>query len=401
MIRKIVYFSWLLSVFTLTPYPITEAQTPSSTKAQTPTQQAPPQAQQAPPQAQQAPSQAQQAPSQLSKRLRNQAQQAPSQAQQAPSQAEQAQPQGQRAPVATSNPSDDLSYRIGPGDELDIRVFGKSDLSRTARVDSFGKLRLPFLENMQAACYTEAQFAVLVAERYKKFLRDPQVDVLVKEYRSQPVAVIGAVNQPGRFQLQRRARALELITFAGGPRSSASGGVVHIIHNGEIDHCAQIVNKNQTPENGGNNASAADAITSIKLSDMLSGGTDSNPFVQPGDVISVPEADQVFVTGFVVKPGALPMTPGLTLTQAVALAGGANAEGSIGRIRLIRGSPGKSERTENVFSLHDITRRKIQDVALQANDIIEIPSSTTRIVTRGALGVGINLLNSLPFYVLR
>src|SRR5262245_37964730 len=134
---------------------------------------------------------------------------------------------------------------------------------------------------MQAACFTEAQLAGQVAESYKKFLRDPQVDVLVKDYRSQPVAVIGAVNQPGRFQLQRRARALELITFAGGPRSTAVGGVVHIIHNGELDHCAQPGAKNQ-PENGenGSPSQASYAITSIKLSEMLAGTADSNPFVQ-------------------------------------------------------------------------------------------------------------------------
>jgi len=353
MIRKIVSLSWLLSVLSLIFSPIAEAQTPSSTQTQTPTQQAPPQIAQAP------------------------------------------------APNARRIGSDDdLSYRIGPGDELDVRVFRRAALSRTVRVDNYGKIRLPFLQEMPAACFTEAQLAGQVAEKYKKYIRDPQVDVLVKEYRSQPVAVIGAVNQPGRFQLQRRARALELITFAGGPRTTAVGGVVHIIHNGELDHCAQTGAKNQT-ENGENGNSVFPAITSIKLSEMMAGTADSNPFVQPGDVISVPEADQIFVTGFVNRPGPFPMTPGLTLTQAVALAGGVNPEGSIGRVRLIRGTPGKGERKETLYNLHEVHSRKIQDVALTANDIVEIPSSTTRIAYRGALGVGINLLNSLPFFILR
>lgn len=368
MIRKIVSFSWLLSVLILFLSPISEAQTPPPTQNQ-----GQPPAQQAPIPAQQATNRNGTAPGLI------------------PSSAPDQAPAGS---------GDDLSYRIGPGDELDIRVFGRAELSRTVRVDNYGKIRLPFLQEMQAACYTEAQVAGYVAENYKKFLRDPQVDVLVKEYRSQPVAVIGAVNQPGRFQLQRRARALELITFAGGPRSSAVGGVVHIIHNGEIDHCSLGGAKNQT-ENSGPTSSINDVITSIKLSEMMAGSADSNPFVLPGDVISVPEADMIFVTGFVSKPGSIPMTPGLTLTQAIALAGGANPEGSVGRVRLVRGTPGKSERMETVYSLHDITRRKIQDVALQANDIIEVPSSTSRIVSRGALSVGINLLNTLPFYVLR
>src|SRR4030095_4185131 len=107
MIRKIISLSWLLSVLSLS-YPIAQAQTPSST--QTPTQQAPPQSAPAP----------------------------------APN-------------VRGTGSSDDLSYRIGPGDELDIRVFGRSELSRTVRVDNYGKIRLPFLEEMQGDCYTDAQ----------------------------------------------------------------------------------------------------------------------------------------------------------------------------------------------------------------------------------------------------
>src|SRR5262245_29791185 len=395
MIRKITSLAWLFPVLAVSLYSFTQAQTPST---QTPSREAYPLIQ-------------------------------------TPSR--EASPQN--APVLTQAPAgsdEDLGYRIGPGDELDIRVFGRAELSRTVRVDNYGKIRLPFLKEMQAACYTEAQVAGFVAEAYKKFLRDPQVDVLVKDYRSQPVAVIGAVNQPGRFQLQRRARALELITFAVGPKSSAVGGVVHIIHNDELNRCSQPgarkqpandgngnrpangENGNQLanggngiqpangengiqPANDENGNSIAYAITSIKLSDMLAGSPDSNPFVQPGDVISVPEADQIFVTGFVVRPGPFAMVPGLTLSQAVAMAGGANPEGSIGRVRLVRGTPGKGDRKETVYSLHDIHKRKTQDVALQANDIVEIPSSTSRIASRGALGVGLNLLNALPFFIIR
>ncbi|MGH9768088.1 MAG: polysaccharide biosynthesis/export family protein, partial [Blastocatellia bacterium] len=177
MIRKVVSLNWLLPVLFLSLYSIVVAQTPPST---------PPQPQPLPP---------------------------------------------PNTPVALSNPAppgsgEDLSYRIGPGDELDVRVFGRAELSRVIRVDNYGKIRLPFLNEMKAACYSEAQLAGIIAEGYKKYLRDPQVDVLVKEYRSQPVAVIGAVSQPGRFQLQRRVRLLELITFAGGTQIRA-GSTIH------------------------------------------------------------------------------------------------------------------------------------------------------------------------------
>ena len=252
---------------------------------------------------------------------------------------------------------------------------------------------------MQASCHTEAQLAGIIAEGYKKYLQDPQVDVLVKEFRSQPVAVIGAVSQPGRFQLQRRVRLLELLTFAGGPHTRA-GATVHVIHSDEHDFCPQDGAKDQ-PKDGEAGDSIANALTSIKLRDLLAGTPEANPFVQPGDIISIPEADQIFVTGSVYKPGAYPMLASITLTQAVALAGGVNMEGASGRVRLVRGEPGKGERKETIYNLNDILKRKIQDVELIPNDIIEVPSSTMRAVSRNVLGVSIGMLSTLPYFVLR
>src|SRR5262249_44005389 len=106
MIRKIVSLNWLLSVFFLSLYPIAIAQTPSSPQPPQPL------------------------------------------------------PQNTSGPVSSPAPpgsDEDLSYRIGPGDELDVRVFGRAELSRVVRVDNYGNIRLPFLNEMKAACYSEAQ----------------------------------------------------------------------------------------------------------------------------------------------------------------------------------------------------------------------------------------------------
>ena len=96
---------------------------------------------------------------------------------------------------------EDERYRIGPGDLLDVRIFNRPQLSRDAvRVDAKGVIRMPLIEeDIQAACLTESELAKEVAQRYRKYQRNPQVDVFVKEYNSQPVAVIGAVDKPGRF----------------------------------------------------------------------------------------------------------------------------------------------------------------------------------------------------------
>ncbi|MBO0799409.1 MAG: polysaccharide export protein, partial [Blastocatellia bacterium] len=155
----------------------------------------------------------------------------------------QALPSAQNSNPGADNPvdnaNDDGSYRVGPGDLLEVRVFGRPELGREQRVGNKGTIRLPFLQDLQVACKTEAELAQLIAEKYTKYLRDPQVDVFVKEYNSQPVAVIGSVAKPGRFQLQRRVRLLELLTFSGGPLLNA-GGVVHIIRGSSPDYCEAV-----------------------------------------------------------------------------------------------------------------------------------------------------------------
>ncbi|MDQ3012487.1 MAG: polysaccharide biosynthesis/export family protein [Acidobacteriota bacterium] len=313
------------------------------------------------------------------------------------------QPAIQPASASPAVGQEGQSYRIGPGDLLAIRVFGRPELGSETRVDASGHIRMPFIQDFQAGCLTEAELANAITEKYKKYLRDPQVDVLIKEYRSQPVAVIGAVAQPGRFQLQRRVRLLELVTFAGGP-SNRAGTSVQVIHSADHDYCAGETKEQATPPATAAEGGASDLLlklSSINLRDLLAGNASANPYVQPGDIVSIPEADQFFVTGSVTKPGVYTLTTKITLTQAVAIAGGVNTEGARNRVRLIRPVPGTEQRKETVYNIDDIQKRKVEDVALQPNDIVEVPGSVARAASRNLLGVGINMLNTLPFFILR
>src|SRR5260370_25524670 len=90
--------------------------------------------------------------------------------------------------------------------------------------------------DIPAACLTEGELAQNIAKLYKKYKNDPHVDVFVKEFQSQPVAVLGAVHGAAQFKLQRQVRLLELLTFAGGPTESA-GQTVQIVHAGGGPFC--------------------------------------------------------------------------------------------------------------------------------------------------------------------
>lgn len=324
------------------------------------------------------------------------------------------------APSGIVKAADDDSYRIGPGDLLDIRVYGRAELTREVRVTNQGRIRLPFLEEISVACQTEAQLARLIAEKYQKYLREPQVDVFVKEYKSQPVSVIGSVMQPGRFQLQRRVRLLELLTFAGGPANSA-GGVVHVIRGSAPDFCDSPEAekpvegiKALTPVNPTDQVMASSQATvpisldhgeaqlvAYRLRDVLVGDPDSNPYVRPGDIISVPETDQIFVTGAVMKPGAIQMRSQLTLMQALGMAGGFQPDAARNRVRLVRQDPGTKIHQQFIYNVDDIQKKKAEDVVLLPNDVIDAPSSLPKSMGRGILGVSVSMLSTIPFLIMR
>jgi protein involved in polysaccharide export with SLBB domain len=131
-------------------------------------------------------------------------------------------------------------YLVGPGDLLDVRVFGQPDLNSTVEIDDEGNISsLPFLEEpIPAMCRTEKDIQKAIAKAYSKYLRGPKVSVLVKERRSRPPAVVfGAVRAPTRIQMMRRVRLHELLVAAGGVTLNASGKI-QIVHT-EREMCPQ------------------------------------------------------------------------------------------------------------------------------------------------------------------
>ena len=105
-------------------------------------------------------------------------------------------------------------YKIGPGDILDVIVSKNDTLSRGGlRVGNNGTIQLAMMDDeFLVACLSEKQAADMIREKYRKYLVDPHVNVSVREFNSNPVAVLGAVNSPGRFHLQRSVRLSELLT---------------------------------------------------------------------------------------------------------------------------------------------------------------------------------------------
>lgn len=289
----------------------------------------------------------------------------------------------------------DNRYRIGPGDVLDIRIYNRPQLSREAvRVDGRGMIRMPLIEGeIKAACLAESELSTEISERYKKFYRNLHVDVFVKEFQSEPVAVIGAVNTPGRFQLQRRVRLLELLAFANGPAERA-GRAIHVVHAGTISLCEAPAATEDAPDAVKTN------FVSYNLSETLKGDESANPFVRPGDIITLPEAEQIYVVGNVISPRAIALKEPLTVTRAIAMAGGAMRDTKTDRVRVIRQLPGTTTKTEIFVNLKAIEKHQATDLALQANDIVDVPVSEGKSILRSLVGAVIPSVAQMPVRVI-
>jgi len=288
----------------------------------------------------------------------------------------------QGAPPVLPLPDEDEEYVIGPEDLLEIRVFEQPDLSGEVRVSLKGYIRiLPFSEPIKAAGYTEHQLAEIIRERLTTLFKNPQVVVRVKESRSRFVAVIGAVRKPDRYEVVRGTRLLNLLAAAGGLTENA-GNTVHIIRTGKRPV------RSAEADHSSSGSEAEPHLEIVDLRQLLSGQWDLvNTRVYPGDIVSVPEADQIFVTGNVVNPNAFRIRGDMTLTKAIALAGGLRPHSQKNKVTILRHIPGRSERVEIVVDLEKVERDHVKDVPLEPNDIVFVPSSSMR-------NVGMAMLNA-------
>ena len=293
--------------------------------------------------------------------------------------------------------SSEARYRIGPGDILDIKVLNKPQFNREGvRVNPRGTIRMPLLKgDIKVACHTEEEVEEQVTELLKEYVLDPQVTVQIREYLAEPVALLGAVRVPSRFQLQRRVRLLELLTFANGPADNA-GMTIQVVHTEPSMACTATA-----PDDDPNsNTSLANQIDYYKLADTMMNQEHANPYVMPGDVISIAPADQVYVIGNVIRPSTIALTEAMTVSRAIAMAGGTSLDTQKSKIHVIRQIAGTPDKKDIVVDLDAINRRKAPDLLLVANDIVEVPASGGKRFFRTLLGSVIPNVATLPVRVI-
>lgn len=280
--------------------------------------------------------------------------------------------QNATAPPPSTSPSvASPELMIGPGDLLEISVFGAPESLKQVRVSSDGTVTYPFAGNIKVSDMTVRRAESAIASKLQEggYYNNPTVSVLVKEFATQGVSVLGEVQKPGIYPLMGPRQLFDAISAAGGLTPKA-GKTVTVIHRGHSNE-PQTVPLNDDPAN--------------------------NVAIYPGDTVSIAKAGIVYVVGNVQQPGGFVMeNPELSVLQAVALAQGIKPDSSPNNSKVIRKSANGQQ--EIPVKLKDVLASKAPDVKLQPDDILFVPASPGSSAAKRGLEAALQTLTGIAIY---
>jgi len=265
-------------------------------------------------------------------------------------------------------PPPDSSLRIGAGDMLEFSVYNVPDLATKIRVSNNGDAYLPLIDSVHIADLTVEEAQTVIEKKLSDggFLKDPHVTLFVDQFASQGVSVLGEIARPSVYPALGQQRLFDLISTAGGLTDKAGNSVT-------------ITHRNQQ-----------DKPVVVELARHIADKPESNVPVYPGDTIVVRKADVVYVVGEVSRPSGFVMERGgLTVLQAVALAGGTTTGAKLNGVQIIR----KTE-TGNIGSpveLKKILQAKAPDIPMQPDDILFVPSSVGKMAAKRAIDAAVQI----------
>lgn len=271
----------------------------------------------------------------------------------------------------TSDPQPQANAaRIHFGDLIDVDVIGsfefdwRGTLTPEGFLDGFDKIEEP----VYALCRTEVQLASLITAEFVKTLRDPKVAVRILDRSNRAVAYLdGAVKIPQRFQISRPIRLNELLIISGGITDQA-GGEINMFRPQNVS-CSSITETSNSSEA---KTSQDNALQNrlITIKDLLSGKPEANPQIFSGDIVTVLAAAPIYLIGGVNVPKQISSRSQITLSRAVASAGGVSKQGIEEQVTIFRREGGESRVL--TADLKKIKEDEADDPLLKAFDIIEV-----------------------------
>jgi len=260
------------------------------------------------------------------------------------------------------NPANTVSseeYRIGEDDELEISVYGDTDLVKTQTVRPGGKIAFPLLGDVQASGLTADELRERIGQGLSKYVVNPRVTVIITKYNSKQVVVLGEVKAPGVIRLSSDVNIIQAISRVGGNTDEADLRGALLVRDGQIL-----------------------AVDFERL--LRQGDFSHNLLLRPNDTILIPHiaAKKVFVLGEVTKPLVVQLKHGVTLIEAIVMAGGFTRDAELRDVLILRGGLGAPHILE--VNLDAMTKKghMAQNVLLQPGDIIYVPRTLIANVER-------------------
>jgi polysaccharide biosynthesis/export protein len=345
-------------------------------------------------------------------------------------------------------------YVIGNGDVLSIEVFDVKELSRDVRVSQTGTIGIPLVPvRLHIAGLTEIQAEQKIAEvlAANGLVSHAEVSVTVKERKSKPITIVGAVGHPLVYQADHPVTLLEVLAEAGGLANDAGDEVIVTrpveqmsfdeseppaigpedaapLHSQPVEPEAkpsttaaapsatspagaaaeppELPAPNASSEKSINGSAASstsaavDTITVNLYQLMEAGNTKNNILLEAGDVVTVPHAGIVYVLGAVARPGGFVLTNDreqLSALKILALAGGfTNTAKSSHAVVIRKDATGKQHEVE--VDLKKIRNSQAEDMQLQPSDILYVPDSAAKQAIFRSLEFGIALGSGVALY---
>jgi polysaccharide export outer membrane protein len=275
-------------------------------------------------------------------------------------------------------PQQNPGYVLGPGDQIHIRALEAGNLfEQPVLIGTNGNVTLPLIGQIHAGGVAVEQLEAELNRRLKKFIYEPHVSVTVVDFQSQPVSVVGALTNPGVFQLRGGKSLYEVLAMAGGPNETAGSSLTltRRRENGQVPLAGATI------DSTGNFSSAE-----IDLRELLSQKNPArNIEVKPHDVISVSQSNAraIYVVGDVQRAGRFTLGGQRTISvlQALSLAGGLGRTARADKARVLREVPERPERQQISVNLDRILAGKDEDIGLLPEDVLVLPTSGRKVFT--------------------
>lgn len=270
-------------------------------------------------------------------------------------------------------PQDAINIHVLDLDEFDPRVLG------AVRIDELGNINLPLAGRLHAAGLTTEQLEKVLSRRLSNVVNAPSVTVSIADYRNHPVSVLGAVKNPGVYQVTSRKTLFEVLSMAGGLNPEASNRI----------KITRLADEGQLPlPNAVKDASGEFYVGELNVRDVMEAKRpELNIDIHANDVITVPKAELVYVVGSVHRSGGFPLNEKehISVLQAVSLAEGLDSVNGATHARILRQAAPGEERAEIPVNVSEILAGRAKDVSLQANDILFIPNNAAKSATLRAI----------------